>query len=121
MLSTFLAAVVAVGLSYAFPVTIPLADAATNSAPAGLGEVFKTLLSNMVQNPVSAIMGGNYVGILTWAVVFGLAVRTLASDTTKNVLSDIFRRCVKGCRLGNSARALRHYGTCVLVCKRIRS
>lgn len=89
MLSTFLAAVVAVVLTYAFPVTIPLVDAVDKTAPAGLGEVFRTLLSNMVQNPISAIMGGNYVGILTWAVIFGLAVRTLASDTTKNVLTDI--------------------------------
>ena len=89
MLSTFLAAVVAVVLTYAFPVTLPLVDAVDKSAPTGLGEVFKTLLSNMVQNPVSAIMGGNYVGILTWAVVFGLAVRKFAADTTKNVLTDI--------------------------------
>ena len=89
MLSTFLAAVVAVALIYVFPVTIPLADAVDKSAPAGLGEVFRTLLSNMVQNPVTAIMGGNYVGILTWAVVFGLAVRKLAADATKNVLTDI--------------------------------
>ena len=89
MLSTLLAAVVAVVLTFIFPVTIPLTDAVDETAPTGLGEVFKTLLSNMVQNPVSAIMDGNYVGILTWAVVFGLAVRTLASDTTKNVLADI--------------------------------
>ena len=89
MLSTFLAAVVAVVLTYAFPVTLPLVDAVDKSAPAGLGEVFRTLLSNMVQNPVTAIMGGNYVGILTWAVVFGLAVRKLAADATKNVLTDI--------------------------------
>ena len=89
MLSTFFAAAVAVALTFIFPVTIPLADAVDKTAPAGLGEVFKVLLSNMVQNPVTAIMNGNYVGILTWAVVFGLAVRKLASDATKNVLSDI--------------------------------
>ena len=89
MLSTFLAAAVAVVLTFIFPVTIPLVDAVDKTAPAGLGEVFKTLLSNMVQNPITAIMNGNYVGILTWAVIFGLAVRKLASDATKNVLSDI--------------------------------
>ena len=89
MLSTFLAAALAVVLSYAFPVTIPLAEAAENSAPTGLGEVFRTLLGNMVQNPVTAIMNGNYVGILTWAVIFGLALRRLAKDSTKDMLSDI--------------------------------
>ena len=89
MLSTFLAAALAVVLSYLFPVTIPLAEAAENSAPTGLGEVFRTLLGNMVQNPVNAIMNGNYVGILTWAVIFGLALRRLAKDSTKDMLSDI--------------------------------
>ena len=89
MLSTFLAAVVAVVLSYVFPVTIPLAEATENSAPTGLGEVFRTLLGNMVQNPVTAIMNGNYVGILTWAVVFGLALRQFAKDSTKDMLADI--------------------------------
>jgi len=89
MLSTFLAAVVAVLFSYAFPVTIPLTDAVEQAAPAGLGEVFKTLLTNMVKNPVTSIMDANYVGILTWAVVFGLALRAFASDNTKNVLTDI--------------------------------
>ncbi len=89
LISTFLAAVVAVIASYIFKVTIPLAEAVQDSAPAGLGEVFSALLTNMVQNPVSAIMNGNYVGILTWAVVFGLALRKIASDKTKQVLSDI--------------------------------
>ena len=89
MLSTFLAAVVAVVGSYIFKVTIPLSEAATQAAPTGLGEVFRTLLNNMVMNPVSAIINGNYVGILTWAVVLGLALRLGASDRTKTVLNDI--------------------------------
>jgi len=89
MLSTFLAAVVAVLGSYMFKVTIPLSDAAENTAPAGLSEVFKTLVSNMVMNPVSALLSGNYVGILTWSVVLGLALRGVASLKTKEVLSDI--------------------------------
>ena len=89
MLSTFLAATVAVVLMYIFPVTIRLAEAAENTAPSGLGEVFRTLLTNMVQNPVSSILNANYVGILTWAVIFGLALRMIASDKTKDVMSDI--------------------------------
>lgn len=89
MLSTFLAAVAAVIGSYIFKVTIPLSEAATNTAPTGLGEVFRTLLSNMVMNPIQAIISANYVGILTWAVVFGLALRLGASEKTKEVLSDI--------------------------------
>lgn len=89
MLSTFLAAVTAVVASFIFPVTIPLGEAAQNTAPAGLGEVFRTLLGNMVMNPVAAIINGNYVGILTWAVILGLALRQVASDKTKEVFNDI--------------------------------
>ncbi|MBR5308268.1 MAG: serine/threonine transporter SstT [Clostridia bacterium] len=89
MLSTFLAAVAAVIGSYMFKVTIPLAETVERTAPEGLGEVFRTLLGNMVMNPVSAIIGANYVGILTWAIVFGLALRLGASDKTKEVLTDL--------------------------------
>ena len=88
MLSTLLAAVVAVVGSYLFKVTIPLTDAAEQSAPTGLGEVFNTLLSNMVANPVAALMNGNYTGILFWAVILGLALRA-AGENTKVVLNDI--------------------------------
>ncbi len=88
IVSTFLAAVVAVVGSYLFPVTIPLGEAANNSAPAGLADVFKTLLGNMVTNPITAIANGNYLGILTWAVVLGLALRA-ANDKTKAVLNDL--------------------------------
>lgn len=89
LLSTFLAAVVAVFGSYLFPVTIPLSQAAEQTPPAGLGEVFRGLLSNMVMNPVQALIHANYVGILTWAVIFGLALRTCAGEKTKAVLTDI--------------------------------
>lgn len=91
MLSTFLAAVAAVAASYLFPVTIPLAglDAAQQAAPTGLAEVFRTLLTNMVQNPVSAIVNTNYIGILTWAVFLGLSLRKVAGDKTKEVLNDL--------------------------------
>lgn len=89
MLSTFLAAAVAVVASFVFKVSVPLTAAVEQTAPTGLGEVFKTLLTNMVMNPVSAIIDGNYVGILTWAVIFGLALRGLASDKTKETLTDI--------------------------------
>ena len=89
MLSTFLAALIAVVGSYLFRVTIPLAEAVDRTAPAGLAEVFSALLNNMVQNPITAIENANYVGILTWAVILGLALRQLASQQTKDVLSDL--------------------------------
>ena len=89
MLSTFLAATVAVVGSYLFPVTITLSGTVDNAAPAGLWEVLRTLFSNMVMNPISALMNANYIGILLWAIVLGLALRVGASDKTKEFLTDI--------------------------------
>lgn len=88
VLSTFLAAAVAVVASFIFKVTIPLSESVQQAAPTGLGEVFKSLIGNIVANPLTAIMNGNYIGILAWAVVFGLALRG-ASETTKAILNDL--------------------------------
>ena len=90
LLTTFLAAALSVIVSFIFKVKIPLTvTEADKSAPTGLGQVFRVLLLNMVQNPVSALIDGNYVGILTWAVILGFAVRGLAKESTKNVLKDL--------------------------------
>lgn len=89
LISTLLAAIVAVAASYIFPVKVALANAAENSAPGSLSEVFGTLLNNMVMNPISALINGNYVGILFWAILVGLSVRKFTDDNTKAVLCDI--------------------------------
>lgn len=90
MLSTFLAAIVAVFASILFPVTLKLTETAiTDTAPGGISEVLHSLLNNIVANPVESLMNANYIGILTWAVIFGLALKKYASDSTKRVLNDI--------------------------------
>ncbi len=88
MLSTLLASLLSVVASFIFPVTLKLADAANNTAPEGIGEVLKALLNNMVQNPVTAISGGNYIGILTWAIIFGILLQKIASPATKEMLNN---------------------------------
>lgn len=76
LIGTFLAAFFAVMISYVFPLTLQLdVSAADNKAPEGIAEVLTTLLKNIVDNPVHALMTGNYIGILGWAVLFGVAVR----------------------------------------------
>ena len=90
MFSTVLAAVISVFTSMAFPVKLTLATAAATdtAAPQGIAEVLNNLLLNVVANPVSSLVNANYVGILTWAILLGLAFR-VANDMTKNVLNDI--------------------------------
>ena len=85
---TFLAALCAVVASFAFPSTLVLAAPESASAPGGIGEVIMNLLTNAVSNPISAIVNANYMGILLWAVIFGLALRA-AGEGTKNMLADI--------------------------------
>ena len=89
LLTTFIAAALSVITSFLFPQTVVLAEAAQSDViPQGLGEVLNTLLSNFVANPVGAIMNGNYIGILFWACMFGLAMKGIGSDTTRKFLSD---------------------------------
>ncbi len=88
VLSTFLAGTVAVVASFLFPTTLKLAKGSDEmSPPEGLMEVMETLLFNIVSNPVTAIMEANYIGILAWSVVLGIALKT-ASESTKEMLSN---------------------------------
>lgn len=87
--STFIAALVAVVASFVFPIELTLsAPTADQAAPSGIGEVLSTLIMNIVSNPVDALMNANYIGILTWAVLLGIALR-IASQGTKDVFSSI--------------------------------
>lgn len=86
--ATFAAGFVGVIVSYIFPTKLTLKTAAQDLAPpSGIVEVFEKLLFNIVTNPVSAIMEANYLGILAWAVVLGIALKA-ANDSTKGVISN---------------------------------
>ena len=86
LLGTFAAALVAVMASFLFPVQIVLSSASTEvSPPDGIGQILSNLLLKIVDNPVNALIQANYIGILSWAVVFGIAMRE-ASKTSKELL-----------------------------------
>lgn len=88
-IGTFLAGFVAVVASYIFPTKLTLQSSAENvTPPGGVLEVFETLLFNIVTNPVTAIMEANYIGILAWAVLLGIALKA-ANNETKVVLSNL--------------------------------
>ena len=90
MLTTFLAAILSVVTSTIFPQTLVFPEAAKAEViPQGLGEVMHTLLANIVSNPISAIMNGNYIGILMWACLFGVAMKKLGADSAKVFLSNV--------------------------------
>lgn len=90
LVSTFVAALVAIVGSFMFPMELTLASAEdiTQSSPSGIGEVLNTLLMNIVMNPVKALVEANYIGILVWAAMIGAALR-VASQGVKEVFSAI--------------------------------
>ncbi|MDU9394813.1 serine/threonine transporter SstT [Pseudomonas sp. zfem002] len=89
LFGTFGAAVVAVVASMLFPSELVLSTGdAQMSAPGGIGEVLQGLLLSVVDNPVKALIEGNFIGILAWAIGLGIAVRH-AGDTTRTVLDDL--------------------------------
>ncbi|MBU5210891.1 serine/threonine transporter SstT [Heyndrickxia oleronia] len=89
LLGTFLAGLVAVIVSFIFPVSLTLADSGEDlAAPGGVIEVLKTLLLNIVDNPVKAIYNANYIGILAWAILLGVALKN-APDTTKTMIANV--------------------------------
>ncbi|MDG1583218.1 serine/threonine transporter SstT [Pseudomonas sp. GOM6] len=89
VIGTLAAAMVAVVASSLWPSTLVLQDAATGTTPpGGIAEVLKTLALNVVDNPVNALLRGNFVGILAWAIGLGIAVRH-GSDTTRAIFADL--------------------------------
>ena len=88
--SMIFASILALCMSYAFPVTFPaLADAASEvSPPQGISEVLLNFIMQAVDNPVNALIKGNYVAILVWGIAFGLMFR-VAHEPTKLVLDDL--------------------------------
>ncbi len=90
MLSTFLAAVTAVVGSFLFPQTMVFTEAALDSTPpGGVAEVLTNVLTNIVSNPITALSSGNYMGILFWAVLFGLAMKKLGTPNSKEFLNNV--------------------------------
>ena len=101
LLSTFIAAVCAVVGSFLFPVKLQLGDVSdvvVGEAAGSLSEVFTHLLTGMVGNPVAAVANANYIAILFWSIILGIALKTMASKATVQVvhdLSDVVSRVVK--------------------------
>ena len=89
LLGTLLAALAAVIASFIFKLNLVLPESTSDiTPPGGITEVLKTLVFNVVANPVNALLNANYIGILAWAILLGVALRH-SSETTKNFLRDI--------------------------------
>ena len=93
--ATFCASLVAVAYSFAFPTVLHLQVADSQLAPpSGIVEVLHNLILSVVDNPIHALANANYIGILGWACLAGIALHA-ASDTTKNMLNDFAKTVTK--------------------------
>ena len=93
--ATFCASLVAVAFSFAFPTVLHLQVADAQLAPpSGIIEVLHNLILSVVDNPIHALATANYIGILGWACLAGIALHS-ASDTTKDMLSDFAKTVTK--------------------------
>ena len=89
LFGTFAAALIGVIASFAFPITLTLGESSTEvTAPEGIASVLQSLILKIVDNPVNAIISGNYIGILSWAVLFGMAFKK-ADESVKNILGQV--------------------------------
>lgn len=87
--TTVMAALLSVIMCYAFRITVTLDIDPSDYASMTLGEVLTNVVMNIVENPISAIVGGNYLAILFWSILFGLTVRGIGSPTVTNVMSEL--------------------------------
>lgn len=98
LLGTFLAASVAVAGSFLFPVDLILkAGESSIAPPENIAGVLKALFMNLVENPVKALLQGNYIGILFWSALFGFFLRESSENSKKLILdvSDVILKTVK--------------------------
>ena len=95
MFATFCASLVAVLMSFAFPTTLKLQISdAEITPPSGIVEVLQNVIMNIVDNPIHALTTANYIGILAWAVIIGLALKP-AGDLTHHVVADLAHAVTK--------------------------
>ena len=88
ILSTFLSAMIAVTVSMLFPINITLSQASSVSAPSGFGEIINNLIMSVFTNPLYSLSQGDYLGILFWAIILGIALKKIGTENTKVFLSD---------------------------------
>jgi len=99
LIGTLSAAFIAVMLSFLFPTTLTLDIAgATANPPQGLGEVLTTLAFKVVENPVQAIITGNFIAVLAWGIGLGITLKH-ANTATKTMVHDLSEAITKIVRL----------------------
>ena len=95
LLTNFIAAALSIIACQIYPVSIHLSAPSNATAPVGIGDVINGMILKIFSSPVQALAEGEYLGILFWSMMFGLALKMVASDATKDMINDISEACTK--------------------------
>lgn len=98
LVGTISAALLAVTISSLFPTELVLDVSANRDAPEGIGEVLNTMLLKLVDNPINAIMSGNFIGIVIWGALLGIFLHH-GAETTRTALHDLAEAITRIVRL----------------------
>ena len=89
IISMILSACLAAVISFLFPLELSLTNVSSLPAVSSTSpHLFSHLLSGLTENPLSALVSANYISILFWSIIFGLALKNFASTSTKHLLKD---------------------------------
>ncbi len=87
-LTVLISAVLASTISYLYPLHLVMDVPPTSEKPPeGVAEILQNIILKFVDNPVSALVTGNFLSILAWATALGIALRH-SSDATKSVIKN---------------------------------
>jgi len=101
LMGTVLAALVALFVSQMFPQTLALGELAQGNPPAQVSSVLSDVLFKLIDNPVNALITGNFLGCLTWAILLGISFRGAADSfrlhlqTFADAMTDIVRLIIR--------------------------
>ena len=89
LFNTLIAAVLSVFVCFLFPVKMHFLEAADRPVLSGLNEVTNAVLSNLLEDPVQSLLNANYISILVWAVIFGMALKKQENETATQFIHQI--------------------------------
>lgn len=89
LFTNFMAAIISIIACYIYPVSIHLTSVSNVTAPGGIGDILSEMVLKIFASPLQSLVEGEYLGILFWSIVIGVALKLVASDTTKKVINDI--------------------------------
>lgn len=88
---TFFAALIAVVINCAaqIQITLPADPSVDHTGPSSMSQVLVNIFQSIVSNPIDSLANANFLGVLFWAILFGLAMRAFATKGIRGAFDAI--------------------------------